>query len=128
MLDKYVRTVVRIAERPERSGEVRLAIDFAQQILNADTPKAGLDERAQGFHFRRYRQSVANMQLEPPIHNRGEGIFVHAAAGHSRDFLELTPQAGDDRVLFLKQIELRIGRSAVLGPLLLAIIRFGKET
>src|SRR5262245_34471961 len=48
--------------------------------------------------------------FEPSLHNRGEGILVHAASGHARDFLELSHQTGDYRVLFLKEIQLRIGR------------------
>jgi hypothetical protein len=69
------------AEWPERSREVRLVIDFAQQIFDPDAPKTGLDKPAQDFHFRRYGQSIANMQFEPSLHNRGEGILVHAANG-----------------------------------------------
>jgi hypothetical protein len=113
-------------ERPERSREVRLVIDFAQQIFDPDAPKTGLDQPAQDFHFRRYGQSIANMQFEPSLHNRGEGILVHAASGHARDFLELSHQSGDYRVLFLKEIQLRIGRGPVWCPLLLVVDQVGK--
>src|SRR6516225_3825888 len=57
------------------------------------------------------------MQFEPSLHNRGEGILVHAASGHAHDFLELLHQTGDYRVLFLKEIQLRIDRpSSGLAP------------
>jgi len=113
-------------ERSGRSREVGLVIDFVQQIFDPDAPKTGLDEPAQDFHFRRYGQSIANMQFEPSLHNRGEGIVVHAASGHARDFLELSHQTGDYRVLFLKEIQLRIGRGPVWCPLLLVVDQVGK--
>src|SRR6516164_9915042 len=63
-------------ERSGRSLEVRLVINFAQQIFDPDAPKTGLDEPAQDFHFRRYGQSIANMQFEPSLHNREAKGFL----------------------------------------------------
>jgi hypothetical protein len=64
--------------------------------------------------------------LSRPSTNRGEGILVHAASGYARDFLELSHQTGDYRVLFLKEIQLGIGRGPVWCPLLLVVDQVGK--
>jgi hypothetical protein len=67
------------------------------------------------------------MQLQPPVHDGGERIFVHTASGHGSDFLKLAHQRGDDRVLLFEQIELRISRGPVLRPRLLVINQVGKR-